>query len=290
MKISFIIATLDRPKQLLECIQNIINQNCRDEYEIIIIDQSDDESICQFVIQMSDKVKLIHIPVKGLSHARNVGIDVATGEYICLVDDDMIFEDKALEIATSVLQRMHPTIMGGLIEDPATGKIKYSGQSSKIGYLKVFQAFQSPGMFIETKFACKQKFDENFGIGAQYGSGEETDIVLAAIKNQELVYYCKEYVVIHSVTEDISNIPRIKKYGYGAGALCKKTYLLYSRGWGIFYFARIIVGGICKACVYAMRRNFVGVKARDSRIKSAIKGFINFDYRKEEIEQKQLLI
>lgn len=87
IKFSLLIATLNRPKILQTCVKGLLNQTY-DNYEIIIIDQSDKEFRNDSIAEIDNRITYIHIDEKGLSHARNIGLQCVTGDYVCLIDDD----------------------------------------------------------------------------------------------------------------------------------------------------------------------------------------------------------
>ena len=72
------------------CIKSIINQSYKDLDIILIDDGSTDTSgqICDEWAKSDDRISVIHKTNGGLSDARNVGIDIATGEYITFIDSD----------------------------------------------------------------------------------------------------------------------------------------------------------------------------------------------------------
>lgn len=82
------------PCDLLErCLKSITEQAFQ-AYEVILIDDGSNESYKQNLIKISQsdsRIKLMLNEHKGVSSARNVGIDLAKGEYIAFVDaDDVI--------------------------------------------------------------------------------------------------------------------------------------------------------------------------------------------------------
>ena len=99
MKFSIVICTLNRPIILEKCVDSILKQTF-ENYEIIIIDQSNDYN--KLTEQKSDKIIYKHIKQKGLSNARNVAIKIASGNYFCLMDDDAEYENNVLEIANNI--------------------------------------------------------------------------------------------------------------------------------------------------------------------------------------------
>ena len=95
--ISIIVPVYGVEKYLDECIVSILRQSFTD-FELILVDDcSKDRSgeICDKYAKEDKRVRVHHNKDnKGVASSRNIGIDMATGEYICFVDsDDYIFED-----------------------------------------------------------------------------------------------------------------------------------------------------------------------------------------------------
>lgn len=282
MKLSLIIATLNRPKELQRCLNSIAQQQYKN-FEIIVIDQSDSKEQInnQKICDNYNKLIYKHISHKGLSHARNVGIDIASGEYIVLVDDDGFFNPDSLSIAVKVIEEKKLDLLGAKIVDPVTKKQFCYSHSTYIKIIKAFKYMPSLGMVIRTSFIKQIKFDEDFGVGSKYGAGEETDIVIQAINAGLSVYYSDKYVVNHPVQED-SQLPleRIRLYSYGKGALCKKTELTISRKIGKYYYIKSYYGNY----IVGHCEKIVGEKPGEVRIikaKYIKKGYMEYTKDKE---------
>lgn len=88
--VSFIITYYNLPVQMLcECIDSILRLSLRSfEREIIVIDDGSDMSPINDLMKYGDDIIYVRQKNKGLSMARNKGIDVATGTYIQFVDAD----------------------------------------------------------------------------------------------------------------------------------------------------------------------------------------------------------
>lgn len=93
--VSIIIPTFNRRDLLLEAIQSVINQSYTNIEVIVIDDGSTDES-SSYVRKFDDKrIRLVSIRKSGRSHARNVGLELARGDYITFLDsDDLYLRDK----------------------------------------------------------------------------------------------------------------------------------------------------------------------------------------------------
>ncbi len=97
MKISIIIPTLDRPKALKELIQKL-TPLMNKETELIVVDDSK-ESLVDEVNSWSDQlIQYISRGRKlGVSSARNIGAELAKGEYLLFFDDDDDFTSDWLK-------------------------------------------------------------------------------------------------------------------------------------------------------------------------------------------------
>lgn len=90
IKVSIIVPIYNTENYLNTCIKNLINQTLK-EIEIILIDDgSTDNSgkICDEYAKKDKRIKVIHKKNEGAALARNVGIEIAQGEYIAFVDSD----------------------------------------------------------------------------------------------------------------------------------------------------------------------------------------------------------
>ena len=104
-KISVVVPVYNVEKYLEKCIDSIINQTYRNLEIILVDDGSSDKSpqICDLYAQKDERVKVIHKTNGGLSSARNVGIDCATGEYICFFDSDDFVEIDMIETLSKAI-------------------------------------------------------------------------------------------------------------------------------------------------------------------------------------------
>lgn len=90
MRISVIIPVYNVEKFLKRCIDSIISQSYTDLEIILIDDGSTDNSgnICEEYANKDCRIKVIHKCNGGLSDARNVGINAATGQLLSFIDSD----------------------------------------------------------------------------------------------------------------------------------------------------------------------------------------------------------
>lgn len=88
--ISIIVPVYNVEKYLSKCVESILTQTYTDFELILVDDGSTDRSgkICDEYILKDSRIKVFHQQNKGVSAARNLGIENAQGEYITFIDSD----------------------------------------------------------------------------------------------------------------------------------------------------------------------------------------------------------
>lgn len=100
--LSFIIPVYNAEKYIPTCIKSILNQSYHDFELILIDDGSQDKSgeICDEFAINDNRIIVCHTENGGASKARNLGLDLARGEYIWFVDADDWIDDDFLSSLT----------------------------------------------------------------------------------------------------------------------------------------------------------------------------------------------
>nr|WP_292162502.1 glycosyltransferase family 2 protein [Butyrivibrio sp.] len=88
--VSIIVPVFNVEKYIEKCLISLCEQTYKNIEIIIIDDGSIDQSIsvCEEYQKKDNRIKIIHQENKGLSAARNKGIENAKGEYISFIDSD----------------------------------------------------------------------------------------------------------------------------------------------------------------------------------------------------------
>ena len=97
--ISIIVPIYNVEKYLDRCIESIINQTYKN-LEIILVDDGSPDNcpkMCEDWAKKDKRIKVIHKENGGISEARNVGINNATGDYIAFVDSDDFIDKEMYE-------------------------------------------------------------------------------------------------------------------------------------------------------------------------------------------------
>lgn len=105
--ISVVVPVYEVENYLKKCVDSIIAQTF-EHLEIILVDDGSSDKcpeMCDKYAIEDKRIRVIHKQNGGLSDARNVGIDAATGQYIMFVDsDDYIDRGMVAELHKSLVE------------------------------------------------------------------------------------------------------------------------------------------------------------------------------------------
>lgn len=105
--ISVVVPVYKVEKYLKRCVESIVKQTY-DNLEIILVDDGSPDGCPEICDQYAEKDARIHVYHKsngGLSDARNVGIEKATGKYITFVDSDDYVSCDYVEYLYNLLRK-----------------------------------------------------------------------------------------------------------------------------------------------------------------------------------------
>lgn len=97
--VSVVVPIYNVEKYLLRCINSIRAQTYK-YLDIILVDDGsldNSGSICDDAAKMDERITVLHKTNGGLSDARNAGIDIAKGSYICFIDSDDVIAEYFVE-------------------------------------------------------------------------------------------------------------------------------------------------------------------------------------------------
>lgn len=105
--ISIIVPVYKVEVYLLKCLESISAQTYRNLEIIVINDGSPDNSgkIADQFALVDPRVMVIHTENRGVSTARNLGIDKSKGEYICFVDSDDYLSPDFVDYMLSIVKK-----------------------------------------------------------------------------------------------------------------------------------------------------------------------------------------
>lgn len=98
--VSVIVPVYNVEKYIHRCVDSILEQTFSD-FELILVDDGSPDncpSICDEYAAKDSRIRVIHQENRGLSAARNGGMDAACGTYLMFVDSDDWLRKDTLEI------------------------------------------------------------------------------------------------------------------------------------------------------------------------------------------------
>lgn len=111
--ISVIIPVLNRQDEIEECIRSVYAQSYQ-KWELLIIDNgSTDQTleICQALAAQEPRIRLL-CSERGVSPARNAGIEAAQGKYLFFLDSDDVIHPSLLETLLTAMEEQNAGLAG----------------------------------------------------------------------------------------------------------------------------------------------------------------------------------
>lgn len=130
-----------------KCLDSIINQTY-ENLEILLIDDGSTDSsgkICDEYAEKDKRIKVVHQINQGVSTARNVGLDLCTGDYITFVDSDDWCEVNYFEqiFASNTVDKNIGIIITNFVKEYKNGQSKLMFKSNCKRRLDRYNALKS---------------------------------------------------------------------------------------------------------------------------------------------------
>jgi glycosyltransferase involved in cell wall biosynthesis len=260
MKVSLILATKARVKEVATFIRSLADQGYAD-LELIVVDQNEDDRLGTILTQSSFPFPVIRLRSEaGLSRARNLGMASATGDIITFPDDDCWYPDGLLVRVVSEFQsRLSLDGLTGRSEDgrghPSGGS--FSWRQGRVDIKNVWKQGISYSIFLRSSVcAAVGAFDEELGVGAstRFGSGEETDYLIRTIKLGFNIQYLPDLVVFHPnpILYNRNHCSKAFRYGVGMGRVLSKHR--YDRCFSLCAILRPFAGAVLSLLTLRVRK------------------------------------
>jgi glycosyltransferase involved in cell wall biosynthesis len=223
-EVSVIIVTFNRPKDVNETVNSLLNQTVK-PLEIIVID---DGSGAPINLKFRDKaLKLIRFDREiGLSAARNYGIRIAKGKYIAFIDDDAIAGKCWIQEVQQGISI--GDIIGGPIKPLYLAPPpKWWNEDDFGGYAGVCN-WKDPQIWGANMVVKKEVFRAiglfNTALGRKKGKllgYEEIEFFARAKRRGFKVQFVPSAIVYHKVPPERMTLAYIIKWNYNAGKSLK---------------------------------------------------------------------
>lgn len=219
--ISIIVPVYNVENYVDACIESVVNQSYTDFELICINDGSTDASleILNKWKSIDSRIIVVNQKNQGLSAARNKGIEVAIGQYVCFLDSDDMLAEDALSCLYQVISQNDVQMVGFetaplLYETDSLRKkdpnkeeyyrIKYDYQGIQTGR-KLLVEFIEHGDFVESAWLMLisrewlNQQNIRFVPGAYY---EDSAFALEVYFHANRVMHIKDKLYIYRVRED----------------------------------------------------------------------------------------
>lgn len=273
---SLLIGTINRPELLQACLHSLVLQTYQN-FEVIVIDQSEHNDTQTIVAAFQDeRIHYRKAIYSSISRARNDALHLAQGNCVCLMDDDATYESNYLQIAADYIQKLgSQAILSGCIWSPdqTTPFIDYSAvkHMESLSVHQVIRTCPAAALILPMDvFAHCGDFDVDLGVGVDYSSFEETDLLLRAMAKGYRVIHVNTLRVYHPLSRGSEELDKIYRYAVGAGAGCMKQWLVYGSLSPMLYLVtRNIIGQI----IHILSPLRAGERAQHiARLKGSLKG------------------
>jgi glycosyltransferase involved in cell wall biosynthesis len=320
--VSIVICTRNRNGRIMSTLDSIF-ENTYHQFEVIIIDQSANESTWKAVQPFMVDPRIVYKRTKtcGLSKARNIGLAEAQGEIIAFTDDDCRVSHNWID---SILEEFanHPTvssIFGRIIPGdlPDSSNMDHDFNWSQAERLQqilpmakkdeLFSQLykENPNnlgfghganmSFKRSTFSKYGKFDEFLGAGAALGAWEDRDIGHRILLGGGQILYSPNVVIYHDHWREWPEVKTtFTNYAIGTGTAVNKyirsgywgsIFLLFD--WIIQLGFRQVLSGIFKW--QSWKKTYIGLSQLIYPWIGFIKGFkYNVDHdQKVYIKRKR---
>ena len=163
MKISVIVPVYQAEKTLERCLDSLIKQQ-DDDIEIILINDGSTDNSADICRAFAERYQFIHYYSKdngGVSSARNLGLDHASGDYVVFVDSDDYVLDKYFDNIRDGLKKK-PDLL--LFKYTCFGKSEKDSLGSDFYYDKIEDTSDTISILLENNSfnsLCNKAFKRN---------------------------------------------------------------------------------------------------------------------------------
>ncbi len=229
LKYIIVTNTINRSAELVEkSLTNSLNQKIKPQ-KVILLDQNTQPLKLKEGILENPLFERQKVNYNSVSAARNSLIIPENAEWIFFCDDDGYPDsDYSIKLNSIINENPNLEILAGSIIRVDT-KTYYTLRQKTPGSLKKFRntkKLMGSNFVVKVKtFNDLKRFDENFGAGSFWGSGEETDFCWKAYFDKREMEFFPELKVYHipPFQESIKKgFKKSFKYGVGKGALVWK--------------------------------------------------------------------
>jgi glycosyltransferase involved in cell wall biosynthesis len=263
-----VVATVARTDELGRLLDSVAAQDY-ERLRVVVVDQNEDERLGPILAGRALRLEHVRSP-RGLSRARNAGLQVIDGDVVAFPDDDCTYPAGLLaEVAARLGSDVTLDGLSGRVEDEAgAASSSWKPDPAILERDNMWNRINSAALFLRRSVVERVgPFDERLGLGSgeAWSSGEEVDYVIRAVDAGARVAYDPTLVVRHRVVPDDPTI------GFRDGAMV--GYLLRKHGYPPRVVARMLLRPIGGVLTSLARRDGAGRRYHAATLRGRMQGY-----------------
>jgi GT2 family glycosyltransferase len=230
--VSVVVCSRNRPALLGDAVDSILRGDTL-PLEIVVIDQSDaaHDDLSERGQGLAE-VRYVWDRARGVSRARNLGVSLARGDAVALIDDDELVDAGWLGAMVRALESLGER---GVV----TGRVLATAAETPGGWAPALVASEAPVTYqgrigrdvLEAGNMAAYRatllevggFDAHLGPGTTYPAGEDNDLGLRLLAAGCVIRYDPGAVIYHRAWRGLeAYVPLRWRYGIGQGAYYAK--------------------------------------------------------------------
>jgi glycosyltransferase involved in cell wall biosynthesis len=268
-RFSVVVATLDRTEELARLLGTIRDQQ-RQDVEIILVDQNEDDRLIPIVKSLGVEQLLHHLKFsqKNVSAARNAGLDATTGEIVAFPDDDCWYPANLLNEVDAWFRANdeYAVLAVGALDDKGhSSGNRWIQDACDIKSWNCLRTTFCSSLFISAVARSREvRFDHALT------RGEETDFILRLLATGLRGRFDRTLQIVHPRRDMMSgtvSIERATSYGAGMGRLVRRHSL-------VGLWASLLVYDLARAFYVSLRGKSGDAAFCFAHAKGLFQGFV----------------
>ncbi len=250
-RLSIIVATYNRAKQLLGTLDSLTKQNLpASEWECIVVDNNskDDTQILftDFVKSHEEfNLRIVRENRQGLSFARNRGIEESNGEIIAIIDDDEVVNEGFARCYLELFDKFECAVAAGgrVVPRYPSGRPSWLSHFTEVPIanptdwgdsIRKFPKGKIPAggnMAFRREVLLKYRgFETSLGrIGGRLTGGEESDLFERLASDGVEFWYVPDSIIYHIIGKEKLTGDYFKRLSYNTGVSQRHRAEIHNR-------------------------------------------------------------
>ena len=221
---SIVIPTLNRPRDLLRCIEALgRSQFSPHDVEIVVVNDGGDSPEAAIDLgTCSSSVRVVSQPNRGPAAARNFGASIARGQFLCFIDDDCVPDKQWLARMAISVETAPDALHGGRTINLLHRNYCSAASQTLVDYVYSYYnstAHSRTFFFASNNIVVSAKlFKQNGGFDETFTTAEDRDFCRTWHSRRWKFQYVPDAIMYHAHDLSLLALQR-QHFSYGRGAL-----------------------------------------------------------------------